>query len=55
MLKPASPTCSGAVDTGYRRDGAELWLDEEAGALYRIVGDRPQAWHADDTGLGICG
>ena len=44
-----------ALDTGYRRDGAELWLDEQAGQLYRIVGDRAQVWHGDDTGLGLCG
>lgn len=51
---PVDELPPGAVDTGYRRDLAELWLDGEAGALYRVVGDRAQAWHPDDTGLGLC-
>jgi hypothetical protein len=44
----------GEAETVYRRDGAELWLDEEAVALSRIIGHRVQVWHPDTAGLGIC-
>ena len=41
-----------ALDTGYRRDGSELWLDEENEAvLYRVSGDTVEAFQLSSSGL----
>lgn len=41
-----------AFDTGYRRNASELWLDEtDESVLYRISGDRVEAWQRSSSGL----
>ena len=41
-----------ALDTGYRREGSELWLDEENEAvLYRVSGDTVEAFQLSSSGL----
>lgn len=41
-----------AFDTGYRRDGSELWLDEtDESVLYRISGSTVEAWQRSSSGL----
>lgn len=41
-----------ALDTGYRRDGSELWLDEtDESVLYRIRGSTVEAWERSSSGI----
>ena len=41
-----------AFDTGYRRDGSELWLDEnDDSVLYRVSGNSVEAFQLSSSGL----
>lgn len=41
-------------DTGFRQDGAELWLDEaDESVLHRVTGNQAQIW-VRDFEVGIC-
>lgn len=41
-----------ALDTGYRREGSELWLDDEnETVLYRVSGDTVEAFQLSSSGL----
>ena len=43
---------SSAADTGFRRGGAELWLDEsDESTLYRVRGDTVEVWQASSAGV----
>jgi len=41
-----------ASDTGFRRNGRELWLDEsDESVMYVVVGDTVQIWEEGNSGL----
>ena len=42
-----------AVDTGFRRNGHELWLDEsDESVIYIVAGDTVQVW--EETNSAAC-
>ena len=45
-----------AVDTGFRRNGAELWISNDANVAYLVTGDTVEAWPSPiDSNAIFCG